>query len=109
MHRVDVERHILGRRVLRGPELELLGGLNDLLRQWSEKQIAELAGRLDAVLLALKAAHRRAPLRSPEERPARRVAVLMACTPDSASSELCQLGANLWQCYAQQHGYHFHF
>lgn len=103
VHRVDMERHALGERVLKEWEADLLGELNSLTMLWRSEQLAELMNNLPNVLSSYEAEFLRPKVEEPN------IAILMGCTPETAGGDLCRLGANLWECYAQRHGYHFIF
>eukprot|EP00927_Polykrikos_kofoidii_P047593 TRINITY_DN41834_c0_g1_i1.p1 TRINITY_DN41834_c0_g1~~TRINITY_DN41834_c0_g1_i1.p1 ORF type:complete len:617 (+),score=75.95 TRINITY_DN41834_c0_g1_i1:108-1958(+) len=104
LHRLELERHAFGERRLSTVEAWLLQSLGELLTLWRADQMRELVGDLRGVLARMSKLRHRSETETLRER---RVGILTACTPDTAGSDMCRLGANLWQCYAQRHGYHF--
>eukprot|EP00929_Paragymnodinium_shiwhaense_P104770 TRINITY_DN6947_c0_g1_i1.p1 TRINITY_DN6947_c0_g1~~TRINITY_DN6947_c0_g1_i1.p1 ORF type:complete len:544 (+),score=96.23 TRINITY_DN6947_c0_g1_i1:170-1801(+) len=108
IHRFDLERTVLGVRPLRTGEAELLSGMNSLMQQWRAEQLAGLAAKLPEVLESYAAALRNARRGRRRDRgQGLRIGILTGCTADSASSDVCQAGPNLWECYANRHGYDF--
>ncbi|CAE8603695.1 unnamed protein product, partial [Polarella glacialis] len=73
--------------------------LKELVVSWYLQNLRDLSSRLPEVLQAYSDRRPANPSREP------RVGILVSCTPGSAGSDGCRLGASLYQCYAYRHGY----
>lgn len=114
IHRFDIERHVLGERVLSLLEAEFFVGLVSLLPLWRASQLRRLHRCMVTRRHAAPAFFRALPPPHADQGAKRlaqgaRIGIVIACTPESAGQPGCQLGANLWQCYAHGHGYDFVF
>jgi len=100
-HFLDLAGRFLGDHVVPQEEFQHFEALKEEVIAWHSRHLDNLSKNLQAVLASYS---RTKPLAAGV---APRVAVLIACTPGSAGSPGCTLGAGLWQCYAHRHSYHF--